>query len=79
MAEQTERYWLRVGSLAWQEATLEQFIEVERSVGFMPKSGYGLATRGFFSHGVRGRITNGEITEEDWDPEFIRDTRRQES
>lgn len=73
-----ERYWLRLNSLPWQEATLGQFAEAERTAGFYPTSGFGpLATSGFSGGGISGRITTGEITEEvyGWDPEFVRDAR----
>ena len=82
MTEGKERYWLRVSSLPWQEATAKQFIEAERAAGFHPKFGCGpFATSGFSGNGVAGRITQGDITEEAWglDPEFIRDARKASS
>ncbi|MCB9802943.1 hypothetical protein H6761_02915 [Candidatus Nomurabacteria bacterium] len=59
-----ERYWLRVGKLPWHELTREEFVRAERNAGFRPKPGCGdLATDGFSSGNVQGRITYGEITE----------------
>jgi hypothetical protein len=72
-----DRYWLQTGTLAWQEATREQFIQAERNAGFHPKPGCGdIATAGFSGRSTKGRITHGEITEEQygWDPEFLKAT-----
>mgnify|MGYP001562460708 CR=1 FL=1 len=69
------RYWLRVSGLPWQEATLEQFVQAERGAGFRPKPGCGpIATGGFSSGSVEGRVTYGEITKDkyDCDPEFLK-------
>ncbi|MBT4849331.1 hypothetical protein HON36_00575 [Candidatus Parcubacteria bacterium] len=70
-----ERYWLQTGTLAWQEATREQFIQAEKSAGFYPKPGCGdVATAGFSGKATKGRITSGEVSEENygWDPEFLK-------
>lgn len=68
-----ERYWLRVGTLPWQEATMQQFIKAERGAGFYPKTGDGTATASFSGSGVEGRTTYGEITAKDyaWEPDFL--------
>lgn len=73
MTDINERYWLRVSGLAWQEATKDQFIKAERSAGFRPKSGDGVATGGFSCGAIQGRVTYGEITEEKYarDPDFL--------
>lgn len=60
-----ERYWLRINRLEWQEVTREQFIKAERSVGFYSKDGYGkLATAGFSSSTIGGKITNEDVVQE---------------
>ncbi len=73
MQEDT-RYWLRVGTLAWQQATETQFISAERGAGFYPKSGNGVATGGFGGSGIEGRVTYGEVTAKKYphDLEFVR-------
>lgn len=51
------RYYLKN---AWEtdfkEVTVKQFIQAERSAGFFPKAGQGVATGGFSGRGVRGRV-----------------------
>ncbi len=68
-----ERYWLRISGLAWQEATQEQFMAAERTAGFYPKTGSGVATGGFGNGVIQGRVTYGEITAEKYphDPDFV--------
>lgn len=70
-----ERYWVRVGTLPWQEATKEQFIKAEQGAGFRSNFGPGhVATASFSGGGIEGRTTYGEIMEKDygWDPEFLK-------
>ncbi len=77
-----ERYWLRISGLPWHEATREQFVQAERSAGFCPKPGCGpVATAGFHSSGVEGRITYGEITVENygWDPDLVKAAKSKKS
>ncbi len=73
MTSMNERYWLRVSGLAWQEATREQFISAERTAGFRPMSGDGVATGGFCSGALNGRVTYGNVTTEQYpnEPDFV--------
>ncbi len=54
-------YWLRLSSLPWQKATMAQYIEVERSLGFRPRNdnqkGNRVATGAFHSGSVKGHTT----------------------
>lgn len=80
--EARRRYWVKFGSLPWQEVTAEQFIEMEHIAGFYPKPGCGpFATGGFYGNDIKGRITPMEIGEEvlDCDSEFMRDAKKEES
>jgi len=74
MKQKKARYWLRTSGLQWQEATEEQFIQAERTAGFFPKSGCGVATGGFNSGALKGRVTYGKITKKNygWDPDFLK-------
>lgn len=70
MAHRKESYWLRIGSLPWQEATLEQFIEA----GFDPKSEseFGpLGIKEFCGSGISGRVTSAEIINENYQKEML--------
>jgi hypothetical protein len=40
------------------EVSKERFIRAERSAGFYPKSGEGLATGGFSANGIQGSIVH---------------------
>ena len=75
MSDFETRYWLREGNDPWKEVFEEEFIKAERSAGFYPKSGNGVATGGFSSSRSRfeGRVTYGEITQDKrgWDPDFF--------
>ena len=77
MNEENVRYWVRMGTLPWQETTEGQFAEAERKAGFNPKGGTGLATAGFGGNGIQGRITSLTINFESYgfDPDFVRDVR----
>jgi hypothetical protein len=58
--DRRDRYFLKPSVLddnAYQEVTLRQFIQAERSAGFRPKGGGdGPATGGFSGGGVSGRM-----------------------
>ncbi len=64
----TKRYWLRirVKGLQWQEVTHAQFLEAEAGAGYVPKAGGDTATAGFGTKQIEGRITEAEITEEQY-------------
>lgn len=68
-----KRFWLRASGLRWQEVTECEFIKAERAAEFRPKIGCGIATSGFHSGAVEGRVTHGEITEENYgrDQDFL--------
>ena len=54
-----ERYWLQKGGSPWREVTRKEFISAEEDAGFRPKPGCGpLATSGFSSNGIAGKITH---------------------
>ena len=40
----------------WTEVTEEEFIKAERSAGFRPKYGDGVATGGFSNGSISGRV-----------------------
>ncbi len=57
----TTRYWLRMLDLPWQEVTRDQFVRAESGSGFHAKPGCGdLATGGFVSGVITGRIISGD-------------------
>ncbi len=63
MIQEERRFWLRHGRGKWYEATLEQFVDAERSAGFWPKDGGGpLVTNGFSNtiNDSQGRVTYGD-------------------
>ena len=68
----TERYWLCMDGL-WRQVIRDEYIRAERAAGFRPEIGNGIA-RGIFDTGsVKGRVTYGDILEENYghDPEFF--------
>lgn len=51
-----ERYYLRYATIAPFRVTQEVFITAERSAGFFPKGGRGVATGGFSTGPYRGHV-----------------------
>jgi hypothetical protein len=75
MSLEPTRYWLRISGLPWQEASRDQFVAAEHRAGFYPNPGCGpVATGGFGSGPIEGRVTYGEIKAEDYagDPDFAK-------
>ncbi|EAM7657038.1 hypothetical protein GSB13_003858 [Salmonella enterica] len=59
----TQRYFLSHPAFGEKEVTQEEFINAERAAGFYPKSGSGVATGGFGSGDIRGRVETTRIVE----------------
>lgn len=58
MTDYGERYWLSFGrDSEWKEVTKEEYISAERSAGFRPKFGNGIATAGFSNGSINGEVT----------------------
>jgi len=76
-----KRYWLKRGSLDWQEVDIKVFSNAEKEAGFKPgPRDVGLVTNGFCANSstdgqrLKGRITQGKINKErcGFDQEFLR-------
>lgn len=52
----SQRFFLSHPAFGEKEVTKEEFIAAERAAGFFPKSGSGVATGGFGSGDILGRV-----------------------
>lgn len=59
-----QRYFLSHPAFGEKEVTQAEFIRAERAAGFFPKSGSGVATGGFGSGDISGRIELIKVGEE---------------
>lgn len=60
----SQRFFLSHPAFGEKEVTKEEFIAAERAAGFFPKSGSGVATGGFGSGDIRGRVETFKVGEE---------------
>ena len=51
-----KKYFIKCDGFGEKEVTKDEYIKFERQAGFRPKFGYGVATGGFSSGAISGRV-----------------------